>query len=127
MSHSNLTYPEQVYRLLAAPRRRYLLWYLSRRGSTTVEEAAARIAAWEASARPGEVAREACEHIRISLVHAHLPRLADHDVVDYDRASGEVELQTEVSGWFRSDDSLAALDADDLPADLDVEDVIDRS
>ena len=103
-----------VYRLLAAPRRRYLLWHLSRRGSTTVEEAGRRIAAWEAGVPPGDVARALRERVRISLVHAHLPRLADHDVVDYDRASGEVELQTAISGWFPSDESPADLDADDL-------------
>ena len=118
MLHTNAIFPERRYRLLAAPRRRYLLWHLSRRESTTVEEAAARIAAWEAGVSADEVAQELYDRVRLSLVHSHLPRLADHAVVDYDRASGEVELQTELSGWLRTDDP---------PVDLDGADTIDRS
>ena len=85
-----------TYGLLADPRRRYLLWHLSECGRATVEEVATRIAAWERDAAVEDVPRSRCKRVAASLHHAHLPRLADHGVVDYDRESGEVVLTDDV-------------------------------
>lgn len=70
--------------LLASPYRRVALYTLREDGSATVEELAdAVVAADVADARDRAIA---------SLAHTHLPKLADYDIVDYDRDDGVVEL-----------------------------------
>ncbi|WP_435179594.1 DUF7344 domain-containing protein [Halorussus sp. AFM4] len=77
-----------AFDLLRDARRRGVLYTLKRNGQTSVEELAERIAAWQ-SAEDGETDPESVE---VSLVHAHLPKLADAGVVEYDRDRGTAEL-----------------------------------
>lgn len=77
---------ETVYSLLSDRVREYLLCHLSSVDRTTVREAAERIAAWSREA----TGDRSLTRITIQLVHDHLPRLASHDVVDYDRSSEEI-------------------------------------
>jgi len=74
-----------LYRLLQRQRRRHLVAHLLDVGpqGTTVEEAAAALS--EASSVEAPERR-----VAVTLVHAHLPKLDDAGVVDYDRASGHV-------------------------------------
>lgn len=73
-----------AFDLLSNARRRGVLYAVSRDGTTTVAELADRIAAWQ----DGD---HSAEDVRTSLVHAHLPRLADAGVVAYDHQRGVVE------------------------------------
>ena len=76
--------------LLANTRRRYLLYQLVESGPRNVEELSTQIAAWENESSLSSVSREDHQQVYISLVHNHLPRLADYDIIDYDIRSGDV-------------------------------------
>ncbi|WP_232820460.1 DUF7344 domain-containing protein [Halorussus litoreus] len=84
-----------TFDLLANARRRGVLYAVKRDGAATVEELAERIAAWQAGAgaQQGEGdASPSPADVRTSLLHVHLPKLADAKVVDYDAHDGTVEL-----------------------------------
>ncbi|WP_255194220.1 DUF7344 domain-containing protein [Natronobeatus ordinarius] len=81
---------DAIYTLLGTSRRRYLLYQLLEREYGNVEELSLQIAAWEAETSMDAVDEERRQRVYVSLVHNHLPRLADHDVVDYDLRSGDV-------------------------------------
>ncbi|MFC4543047.1 hypothetical protein ACFO5R_14050 [Halosolutus amylolyticus] len=86
-----------VSALLADPDRQRVLSYLDPGKRATVEELVDELAARErtepsADGGPGDRSR-----IAVSLVHHHLPRLDDHDVVDYRPASNEVVLTTPIA------------------------------
>lgn len=78
-----------AFDLLRDARRRGVLYTLRRNGRTSVEELSRRIAAWEPN--DGRTATDP-ETVETSLVHAHLPKLADAGVVEFDRERGAVEL-----------------------------------
>ena len=80
---------ETVYSLLADRVREYLLRYLTVVDRTTVSDAAERIAAWCREARADPAGRER-DQVAIQLVHIHLPRLVQYDVVNYDRSNDEI-------------------------------------
>ncbi|WIV66281.1 DUF7344 domain-containing protein [Natrialbaceae archaeon AArc-T1-2] len=78
-----------VHSLLADRRRRYLLWILHERDAVDVEELSSRIATREAEpTQPNTDDRR--QRVEISLHHNHLPRLADHGVIEYDAERGTV-------------------------------------
>lgn len=78
-----------IFELLADHRRELALRYLtSAVGAVPLRELADQIALVE-----GEHTRRRCEQICTSLVHVHLPKLADADVARYDPSKETVELQ----------------------------------
>lgn len=78
--------------ILSVGRRRRLLAALDEReGSVSVSELATAIAAGERGADPETVGDEAVRSVWLSLEHVHLPKLADVDLVAWDRASGTVD------------------------------------
>lgn len=83
---------DAIYTLLGDRRRRYLLYLLAEADYGTISDLAAQIAAWEREEPITAVPEPARRSVHVSLVHAHLPMLADHAVVDYDLRSGDVVL-----------------------------------
>ncbi len=81
---------DAVFTLLANPRRRLLLSHFLESDYGNVETLSRHIAAREQDAHPRAVSEDDRTEVAVSLVHDHLPRLADHDVVDYDARSGDV-------------------------------------
>jgi len=78
-----------TFKLLSHHRRRVALRYLATQaGTTSVSDVADQIALLE-----GEHTRDRYERICTSLVHSHLPVLADAGVVDYDRDREVIELR----------------------------------
>lgn len=78
-----------VFRLLSHHRRRIALKYLATQtGTTPVSDVADQIALLE-----GEHTRDRYERICTSLVHAHLPVLADAGAIEYDPDREVVELR----------------------------------
>ena len=92
MTQSKSARMEAACSLLAAPERRYLLYQLADRGDAPLEELVTQISAWKDETTPAAVDRETRQRVYVSLVHNHLPRLADYDIIDYDLRSGDVVL-----------------------------------
>ncbi|SER71288.1 DUF7344 domain-containing protein [Natrinema salaciae] len=78
---------DTAHALLADSERLHLLTLLRQEGTGNIDALARRIAAREEDVRPENVGRETQRRVTVSLVHNHLPRLAEHDVVSYDRES----------------------------------------
>lgn len=88
-----------LHRLCANSRRRYVLETLGERGTTTVEALTNEVTAWERNRRNGDTDVEVLrQQVAVSLVHAHLPKLDDYGMVEYDSEDGEVvpEFEAEV-------------------------------
>lgn len=73
---------DRAFEVLADAGRRAVIDELSKDGSATVEDLASRLAS-----------RHSAEsHAKLALVHRHLPKLCDADVITYDPVAREVEL-----------------------------------
>lgn len=82
---------DAVCSLLENSRRRTLLSVVLETDAETDEELARRVAARERNRPLADVSDDVRDRVYVALVHNHLPRLADHDVLEYDRATGTVE------------------------------------
>ncbi|MFC6717327.1 hypothetical protein ACFQGT_05450 [Natrialbaceae archaeon GCM10025810] len=82
---------QTVYDLLSSASREHLLSCLSALESVPPDDAARRIAARERGTSRAAVSDDAATAARISLEHAHLPRLTQHDVVEYRPPDGAIE------------------------------------
>ena len=77
-----------VFELLLDQRRRYALYYLSKKvGAVPLQELAEQIALWE-----GEPTYDRVERISTGLHHRHIPKLVDTDVARYDPNRETIEL-----------------------------------
>lgn len=83
---------EAACSLLAESERRYLLYQLAEREEVHIEDLVTQVAAWERREPESTIDRETRQRVYVSLVHNHLPRLADYDIVDYDLRSGDIVL-----------------------------------
>lgn len=83
---------DAVHTLLADSQRRHLLSLLNRTGQEKIEDLARKVAAREQDTRLENVSEDAQQQVAISLIHNHLPRLAEHNIVSYDLDSKDVVL-----------------------------------
>ncbi|WIV65646.1 DUF7344 domain-containing protein [Natrialbaceae archaeon AArc-T1-2] len=118
ISRMGLT-PAVTFSLLSDRRRRRLLSLLSDRRAVRIDEAVAWIAACEAETTLEEVPTETKRRVRVSLVHVHLPKLADAGVVDYDPRHGDVVLTDRGETLVRT---LSALQLETSPPRSDAPD-----
>lgn len=85
-----------LFKLLSHHRRRIAVQYLATQvGTTSVRDVADQIALLE-----GEHTRDRYERICTSLVHAHLPMLADGGAIEYDPDQEVVELRDQAAGML---------------------------
>jgi hypothetical protein len=90
-----------VFKLLSHHRRRVAVQYLATQvGPTAVSDVADQVALLE-----GEHTRDRYERICTSLVHTHLPMLADADAIEYDRNQEVVELRGQAADILQYLDS----------------------
>lgn len=76
---------DALFDVLCVGRRRFVLHYLTREAERVgLEELTERVAAWEHDA-DGEVPEELYRRVYTSLYQIHVPKLADHGLVEYDR------------------------------------------
>ncbi|WP_049925788.1 DUF7344 domain-containing protein [Halopiger goleimassiliensis] len=83
---------EAACTLLAQSERRYLLYQLVEQEEVHIEDVVTQVAAWERDEPVASIEKDTRQRVYVSLVHNHLPRLADYDIVDYDLRSGDVVL-----------------------------------
>lgn len=81
---------DAIFGCLHHSRRRFILYYLQDNEKATVDELARQIAAREAAIPPAEVDADQQKRVATSLVHAHLPKLADEVFIEYDQRSNEI-------------------------------------
>lgn len=100
---------DAVFELLAARRRRYLLYYLEDEDAEPVvelDDLADRISAWEEEWTDEDaVETDSPDAIRDDLHHVHLPRLADAGLVEYDARTRTVRNREtpNVEQWVRNE------------------------
>lgn len=92
MTTTSATRMEAACSLLAESKRRYLLYLLADDGTGNIEDLIAQISAWEHDEHVDDIEKETRQRVYVSLVHNHLPRLADYDIVQYDLRSGDIVL-----------------------------------
>ncbi|GAB3029420.1 DUF7344 domain-containing protein [Natronobiforma cellulositropha] len=81
---------ETVHQLFGSARRRYLLRRLADERVLSFDQLSQEIA--EQESESDETSTEARKEVEISLVHNHVPRLADHGFLEYDSRSGDIVL-----------------------------------
>ncbi|ELY76757.1 DUF7344 domain-containing protein [Natrinema pallidum] len=92
MNQTNASRMEAACSLLAESERRFLLYQLADEGSANLEDLIVQVAAWELDARADTIDKEVRQRVYVSLVHNHLPRLEDYDIIEYDLRSGDIVL-----------------------------------
>ncbi|SEV79906.1 DUF7344 domain-containing protein [Natrinema salifodinae] len=92
MNQTNGSRMEAACSLLAESERRFLLYQLADDRTVNLEDVITQVAAWELDAHPEAIDKETRQRVYVSLVHNHLPRLADYDIIEYDLRSGDIVL-----------------------------------
>ncbi|WP_217471954.1 DUF7344 domain-containing protein [Haloterrigena gelatinilytica] len=97
MDTSCTTDPESLtvlFELLADRRRRYALYYLQTASDDVVgfDAVVTQLANWETRLET-EPTNDHREEIEIALHHEHLPKLEDHDIIDYDSESETIRYR----------------------------------
>ena len=84
---------DTVFDLLSNARRRYLLYHLyETEGSlSTLEEATEAVFEYERGEKP-PAESGGRRQVRLALHHAHLPRVADAGLLEYDARQGDIRL-----------------------------------
>jgi hypothetical protein len=82
---------DDAFHLLSNSRRRAVMRRLLEvEGSTELGDLAEHVAALENGCERSELSSDDRKRVYISLYQGHLPKLAEHGVVDYDQARGTV-------------------------------------
>lgn len=81
----------ELFHVLSNSRRRYVLHYLANNSFVTdIRSLAIQVAKWEVG--ESDTTDERIESVRTSLIHSHLPKLADYGIITFDTDSSLVEL-----------------------------------
>ena len=90
--------PDDVFEILSNHRRRMVLYYLRQHGdSAGVKELAEEIAAMENDVPVDELTSQQQKRVYVSLYQTHLPKMAETNVIDYDKDEGIVSLTEQTS------------------------------
>lgn len=73
-----------MFEALAHERRRYLLYTLFEKEEWSLQELSRKVAAWENNCPIDDVPKTGSEHVYASLYHAHVPKLTDLGIVEFD-------------------------------------------
>lgn len=83
---------DSIYGILSESRRRYVLYYFLDNDNANIESIALQITAREQDVAIDTVSEAAKQRVLTSLVHQHLPKLADYGIVEYDARSGDIAV-----------------------------------
>lgn len=109
-SSTDAPFLETIASLLSDRRRRSVVAALSERTAPVpLQELAATVAARDTETEADDAPAESKEIVGMDLHHVHLPKLAEHDIVDYDREANLVtSVRTDelasVSGLLNDDE-----------------------
>lgn len=106
---------DTVYETLGHPRRRYLCYTLLEDREWTLREVARKVAAWEHDVSEDEVPNRESERAHVSLYHAHVPKLVDEGVVEFDATTETIRAGE------NAEQVLAALEGVGASVDADQE------
>lgn len=81
---------DEVFEVLRAPERRFVLYFLLEHPTVSVDELADVVTGWEGAGTHGMATRDDRERVRADLLHRHLPKLSGAGMVEYDRGTGTV-------------------------------------
>lgn len=88
-----ITTLDEVLHCLSSSRRRTVLYHLQDVEIADVDELAKRVAANERDSSTGEVPAPHRKKVETQLVHNHLPKMAEAQLVEYDRRSSTVRYR----------------------------------
>lgn len=92
---------DEIFHLLSNSRRRYLLYYLERRGgSAELRDLARLIAADENETTSADVSSDAIRRVYISLYQLHVPNLEEYGIIEYDEETTIVSMTDRVDEMF---------------------------
>ena len=84
---------DDLFSLLRNERRREVIHYLREHdGPVDLRDLSEYIATLENDCDPGEVTYKQRKRVQTALYQMHLPKLADQEIVEYDRRAGRIEL-----------------------------------
>jgi hypothetical protein len=110
----------EVFELLQNQRRRRVLRYLTTEtdNRATLSDLAEHVAGLENDVPPDRVTSTQRKRVYVGHYQAHLPKLDDYGVVDFDKHRGTVDLRdtTDLDPYL---EWVAAVENDDDPADVD--------
>ena len=95
-----------LFRLLGDGRRVRTLLTLREESPTTLSELAAGVAAREREVTREELATADVRRVSIALYHAHLPKLRDAGVIEFDPDDGFVSLGADAADAFELLDAV---------------------
>jgi hypothetical protein len=75
---------QPVFEAIAHPRRRYLVYTLAEETKWSLDDLAIKLAAWETDTEEANIATLTRQEMYTSLYHAHVPKLVDLDVIEFD-------------------------------------------
>ena len=75
---------DHVYEVLGHSRRRYLCYSLLGDTRWSLTDLATRIAVWENDLSEDEVTESQRKRVYVSLYHAHVPKLVENGVIEFD-------------------------------------------
>ncbi|WP_323674823.1 hypothetical protein [Halorubellus sp. PRR65] len=99
---------DEVYRALAHPRRRYLCYTLQENAEWSLDELATKIAAWEHGVAIPDVPENAREQVYVDLYHAHVPKLRELGVVEFDESTETIEAAETATQVLRALEGMGA-------------------
>lgn len=85
---------DDVFHLLQNARRRAVLRYLldeANQGPFVMREVAEEVAAWEYDIPIHQLSADQRKRVYIALYQAHLPKLDNYDIIEYDQKRGSIE------------------------------------
>ncbi len=90
---TNTLTQETAFKILSCRRRRNVVHYLLQQGnSVSLHELSKQLAAWENEIPPEQVTYEQRMRVYTALRQAHLPKMDDAAVVDFDANGGTIQL-----------------------------------
>lgn len=102
----------EAFTLLADTDRRRVVAALLETETTTIDALSERLAdARQQDDTDAESDADRIERVKIGLVHDHLPRLAEHGVIEYDARNGDVVLEdaTDLEPYLAVDETTVSI------------------